>query len=85
MRISLLGTAFESFSAYLRCPYSSLEHKEEYEKAKAAQERAIENSTFNFNKRRGINSELKQFREQKSEADKFEKLQRERVRGECES
>ncbi|KAN0065181.1 Structural maintenance of chromosomes protein 1 [Thecaphora frezii] len=56
----------------------SLELKDEYERAKAAQERATDNSTFNFNKRRGINSELKQFREQKSEAEKFERLQRER-------
>ncbi len=57
----------------------SLELKEEYERAKEAQERATDNSTFNFNKRRGINSELKQFREQKSEAEKFQRLQTERV------
>ncbi|CBQ73643.1 probable SMC1-chromosome segregation protein [Sporisorium reilianum SRZ2] len=57
----------------------SLELKDEYERAKQAQERATDNSTFNFNKRRGINSELKQFREQKSEAEKFERLQQERV------
>ncbi|SPO26433.1 probable SMC1 - chromosome segregation protein [Ustilago trichophora] len=57
----------------------SLELKDEYERAKQAQERATDNSTFNFNKRRGINSELKQFREQKSEAEKFERLQSERV------
>ncbi|KAJ1023907.1 hypothetical protein NDA13_004741 [Ustilago tritici] len=57
----------------------SLELRDEYERAKEAQERATDNSTFNFNKRRGINSELKQFREQKSEAEKFERLQQERV------
>ncbi|CDR88460.1 probable SMC1-chromosome segregation protein [Sporisorium scitamineum] len=57
----------------------SLELKDDYERAKQAQERATDNSTFNFNKRRGINSELKQFREQKSEAEKFERLQQERV------
>lgn len=56
----------------------SLELKDEYERAKEAQERATDNSTFNFNKRRGINSEIKQFREQKSEAEKFERLQTER-------
>lgn len=56
----------------------SLELKDEYEKAKALQERATDNSTFNFNKRRGINSELKQFREQKSEAEKFQRLQKEK-------
>jgi hypothetical protein len=57
----------------------SLEYKDEYERAKAAQDRAVENSTFTFNKRKGINAELKTFREQKSEAERFEKLQAERV------
>ncbi|PWN88292.1 P-loop containing nucleoside triphosphate hydrolase protein [Acaromyces ingoldii] len=57
----------------------SLEHKDAYDTAKAAQQRAEENSTFAYHKRRGINSELKQFKEQKGEAEKFEKLQLERV------
>ncbi|PWZ00201.1 putative SMC1-chromosome segregation protein [Testicularia cyperi] len=57
----------------------SLELKDEYERAKEAQERATDTSNFNFAKRRGINSELKQFREQKSEAEKFQRLQEERI------
>ena len=32
----------------------------EYEKTKESQERAIENATFNFTKRRGIEGEVKQ-------------------------
>ncbi|KAH8927948.1 cohesin complex subunit psm1 [Atractiella rhizophila] len=52
----------------------SLELKEEYEAARVAQEKATENATFNFNKRRGLNSEIKQFKEQKSEAIRFAKL-----------
>ncbi|CEH19151.1 cohesin complex subunit psm1 [Ceraceosorus bombacis] len=56
----------------------SLEYKEAYEAAKAAQDRAIEQSTYSFNKRRGINGELKTYREQKSEAEKWERLQSER-------
>jgi structural maintenance of chromosome 1 len=35
-------------------------------------------STHNFNKRRGINSEIKQFKEQKSEAERFQNLRDER-------
>ena len=57
----------------------SLELASEYEKAKEAQERATENATFNFTKRRGIAGEIKQYREQKSEADRFDALCQERV------
>ena len=57
----------------------SLELASEYEKAKEAQERATENATFNFTKRRGIAGQIKQYREQKSEADRFDALCQERV------
>ncbi|KAF8196098.1 hypothetical protein BJ912DRAFT_127207 [Pholiota molesta] len=56
----------------------SLELQAEYEKAKEAQERATENATFNFTKRRGIAGEIKQYKEQKSEADRFEALVQEK-------
>ncbi|KAH7929959.1 RecF/RecN/SMC protein [Leucogyrophana mollusca] len=52
----------------------SLELSAEYEKAKEAQDRATENATFNFTKRRGIAGEIKQYKEQKSEAERFEAL-----------
>ena len=52
----------------------SLELKDEYERAKVAQEKASEISTNNFNKRRGINSEIRTFKEQKSEAERFAAL-----------
>lgn len=52
----------------------SLELAADYEKARASQESAAEQATHNFNKRRGITSEIKQYREQKAEADKFEDL-----------
>lgn len=52
----------------------SLELAGEYDKAKEEQERATENATFNFNKRRGITGELKQYKEQKGEAERFEAL-----------
>ena len=49
----------------------SLEYKAEYEKRKEAQEEALENQNFNLNRRRGINSEIKQYQEQKREADSY--------------
>jgi structural maintenance of chromosome 1 len=56
----------------------SLELAAEYDEALKAQERATENATFNYTKRRGINGEIKQFKEQKSEAQRFERLVEER-------
>ncbi|KIJ62116.1 hypothetical protein HYDPIDRAFT_169279 [Hydnomerulius pinastri MD-312] len=56
----------------------SLELATEYEKAKEAQERATENATFNFTKRRGITGEIRQYKEQKGEAERFEGLCQER-------
>ncbi|KAH7103427.1 condensin complex subunit SMC1 [Auriculariales sp. MPI-PUGE-AT-0066] len=56
----------------------SLELAQDYERAKAAQERATENATFNFTKRRGIVGEIRQFKEQKQEAERFQRLVDER-------
>lgn len=58
----------------------SLELSPEYEKAKEAQERATENATFNFTKRRGITGEIRQYKEQKNEVDRYEKLCQQKVR-----
>ena len=51
----------------------SLEYKAEYERLKEAQEEALENQNFNLNRRRGMNSEIKQYQEQKREADSYAK------------
>ncbi|KFA73544.1 hypothetical protein S40288_07689 [Stachybotrys chartarum IBT 40288] len=56
----------------------SLEHKSEYEKLQADAEQAAENQNFQLHRRRGINSEIKQYREQKREADNFQKKTEER-------
>ncbi|RGP72844.1 structural maintenance-chromosome 1 [Fusarium longipes] len=50
----------------------SLEYKAEYEKAQAEAEQAAENQNFQLHRRRGINSEIKQYREQKKEAENFQ-------------
>lgn len=57
----------------------SLELKQEYERLQEEQERAVENSTFNFHKKKSINAEIKQYQEQKAEAERFETLQEEKV------
>lgn len=51
----------------------SLEYKAEYEKLQVDAEQAAENQNFQLHRRRGINSEIKQYREQKKEADSFQK------------
>ncbi|CAG8495652.1 5119_t:CDS:10 [Dentiscutata erythropus] len=58
----------------------SLELKADYEQLKIQQERATENSTFNFNKKRGINQDIQEYQRQKAQAQQFEKLQNERTR-----
>jgi len=56
----------------------SLEHKAEYENLKEAQEEALENQNFTLHRRRGINSEIKQYTDQKNEADDYAKKADER-------
>lgn len=51
----------------------SLEYKQQYENLQAEAEQAVENQNFQLHRRRGINSEIKQYREQKREADNFQK------------
>ena len=56
----------------------SLELASEYDKTKAAVERAAENATESFNKKRGFAGEIKVFKEQMTEAERFEELVAER-------
>lgn len=57
----------------------SLELKAEYDECKENMEKATERATENFGKRRGIAGEIKTYKEQKSEAERFEALVDERV------
>jgi len=56
----------------------SLEYKAEYERLKMEQEKAAETSNFNLNRRRGINAEIKQYQEQKKEAENYQAKQDEK-------
>jgi structural maintenance of chromosome 1 len=56
----------------------SLEHKAEYERLQEEAEQAAENQNYNLHRRRGINSEIKQYQEQKKEAEAFQNKQDER-------
>ena len=52
----------------------SLELKDDYDRLKSLQEKASENSSLNFNKKRTMNVEMKQFKDQKEDYLRFEKL-----------
>lgn len=56
----------------------SLEYKADYDRLKAESEEAGEQSSFHLNRRRIINAEIKQYEEQKREADKFKEKAEER-------
>ncbi|KAJ3029322.1 UNVERIFIED_CONTAM: Structural maintenance of chromosomes protein 1 [Siphonaria sp. JEL0065] len=58
----------------------SLELKPEYERLKSVLEKATEASTANFNKKRGMNAEMKQAKEQKEEAERFQRLLTQRTK-----
>lgn len=51
----------------------SLEYKAEYDRLRLEQEKATENSTFNFHQKRSMNSELKQYQDQKKESDEYDR------------
>jgi structural maintenance of chromosome 1 len=50
------------------------ELKDEYDRLKVLADKASESSTAAFNKRKGFNTEIKQFKEQKAEALRFDRL-----------
>lgn len=56
----------------------SLEYKAEYERLQEESELATENQTNNLHRRRGINSEIKQYQEQKKEAENYQNKAEER-------
>lgn len=49
----------------------SLEYKAEYDRLEAEAETAQEDQAFKYNQRRGLNAEIKQYSEQKKEADNY--------------
>lgn len=56
----------------------SLDLAEEYNNAKAQQEKVTEKATLNYSKKRGITSEVRHYREQREEVDRWEALKEER-------
>ncbi len=50
----------------------SLEYKAEYDRLQTEADQAAENTNFQLQRRRGINSEIKQYQEQKREAENFQ-------------
>ena len=56
----------------------SLEYKAEYERLKEVQDETLDQQNFTLHRRRGINSELKQYQEQRREAEDYAKKADER-------
>ena len=56
----------------------SLEYKADYDRLKAEQDEANDQQSLQVNRRRGINAEIRQYKEQKDEADKFMRKTEER-------
>ena len=56
----------------------SLDYKVEYEALKTAKIKADEEQEYRLKQRRGINGEIRQFKEQKDELDKFEQMRDEK-------
>lgn len=56
----------------------SIEFKAEYDRLKTELDEAAEKQAFQLNRRRGINSEIRQYQEQKRDADNFQKKSAER-------
>lgn len=56
----------------------SLEYKSDYERLKTGLEEASDQQTFQLNRRRGINAELRQYQEQKKEAENYKEKADER-------
>lgn len=56
----------------------SLEYRADYERLQEESEKATEDQTYKHNQRRGINGEIKQFAEQKKEADNYNRKADER-------
>lgn len=56
----------------------SVEYKADYERLKLEAEKAGEEQTFKLTQRRAINSEIKQYQEQKKEADNYQRKAEER-------
>ena len=56
----------------------SLEHKPEYDRLKTELEEASDQQTFQLTRRRGINAEVRQYQEQKREADDYKEKAEER-------
>jgi structural maintenance of chromosome 1 len=50
----------------------SLDYKAEYERLQEEAEQAAENQNYNLHRRRGINSEIRQYQEQKKEAEAYQ-------------
>jgi structural maintenance of chromosome 1 len=72
---SIASKSPKELTAFIEKISGSDEFKEEYEKCRVEMEKAEEDTLFTFNKKKTINAERKQYKEQKEEAERFHKLE----------
>ena len=73
---SIASKSPKELTAFIEKISGSEEFKEEYERCRVETEKAEENTLFTFNKKKTINAERKQYKEQKEEAERYHKLQK---------
>lgn len=63
--------------------FSSIEHKEEYDRLKTEMMKAEEDTQFTYQKKKGIAAEKKEARLEKEEAEKYQRLKEDLVHNRC--
>lgn len=72
---SIASKSPKELTAFIEKISGSDQYKEEYDARRAEMEKAEDNTLFTFNKKKTINAERKQYKEQKEEAEKYHELQ----------
>lgn len=75
---SIAHDSYKEISEIIERISGSIEQKRSYEKLLEEKEKAEENTYFNYQKKKGMTAQKKQFKAQKQEADHFQTLQAKR-------
>lgn len=72
---SIASKSPKELTAFIEKISGSDQYKDEYDAKRAEMEKAEENTLFTFTKKKTINAERKQYKQQKEEADRYQELQ----------
>jgi structural maintenance of chromosome 1 len=78
---SIASKSPKELTALIESISGSDQLNEEYDRLADEKNKAEENTIFNFQKRKGISAEKKQYKEQKEEAERFNDLVKQQVCG----